>query len=564
MPRARAARAEAVTIETTLTPETIRRYESEGLWANRALIDLFDEIVARTPQRVAIVGPEGSRTTYAELHAQANRVAAGFARRGIGAGDVVSLQLPNWPQFVAVHLACARLGAITNPLLPNYRAKELSWILAFARSKAVVITARYRGFDYLAMYREMRPRLPDLVDVFVVGPDCPDDMAPFEQLLAPVPEGTTLPVPARRDCNAVAFLAFTSGTESTPKGVIHSENTLMYGTLTMARLMHLTADDVVWTASPIGHGTAFEWGVRMALTIGGTLVLQDAWDAETAAAIIERERCTFTLAATPFASMLLDAPSVGKRDLSSFRIFGCAGAAIPQSLGQRMRSRIGVTLVGMWGMTECFVGSASPPDDRDEKLFETDGKAMPGAELAIFDETRTRRLPPGEVGELATRGPHVALGYFRDPERTRDTFSPEGWLFSNDLATIDAEGYIRLVGRKKDIINRGGLKISAREVEEMLLRDERIASIAVVGVPDARLGEKSCAFVVPRGDTPIRLAELVARLERHGVAKYKLPEYLVLLPEMPMTASGKIQKFMLREAFTSGRHPVERAPSAGA
>jgi non-ribosomal peptide synthetase component E (peptide arylation enzyme) len=228
-----------------------------------------------------------------------------------------------------------------------------------------------------------------------------------------------------------------------------------------------------------------------------------------------------------------------------------------------MREKFGVTLIGMWGMTECFVGSAAPPDDRDEKLFETDGKAMPGAELAIFDETRTRQLPPGEVGELATRGPHVALGYFRDPQRTRDTFSPEGWLFSNDLATIDAEGYIRLVGRKKDIINRGGLKISAREIEEMLLRDERIASIAIVGVPDARLGEKTCAFVVPRGGAQIRLVELVDRLEGKGVAKYKLPEYLVALPEMPMTASGKIQKFMLRDGFTAGQYAAERAPSAG-
>lgn len=549
-------------LDTVLTPEIGRKYEADGRWANRALIEVFDEIVARTPERVAVAGPDGARMTYAQLSAHVENAAGNLAQRGIEADDVISLQLPNWPEFVVMHLAASRLGAVTNPLLPNYRSKELSWILRFARSKAVVIPARFRGFDYIGMYREMLPRLPDLRDVYVIGPDCPGDLTPFAQLLKTVPSARRPAKPARRDCNKVAFLAFTSGTESTPKGVAHSENTMMYGTFTMARLMGLTADDVVWTASPIGHGTAFEWGLRQALTIGGTLVLQDIWDVETALTLIERERCTFTLAATPFAAMLLESPSVDRHDLSSFRIFACAGAPIPQQLGVRVRRKIGCTLIGMWGMTECFVGSASPPGDSEQKLWETDGKAMPGSELAIFDDTRSRRLPPGEVGELATRGPHVSLGYLGDPQRTRETFSPEGWLFSNDLATIDADGYIRLVGRKKDVINRGGLKISAREVEELLLRHEQILSVAVVGVPDERLGEKSCAFVIPRGASKIALKQLVDYLEGQGVAKYKLPEYLAVVPEFPMTSSGKIQKFLLRDGFVNGKYPVEKAAPA--
>ena len=327
----------------------------------------------------------------------------------------------------------------------------------------------------------------------------------------------------------------------------------------MARLLGLTSEDVVWTASPLGHGTAFEWGMRQALVIGGTLALQDIWNVETALNIIERERCTFTLAATPFAAMLLESPEVDRHDLSSFRIFACAGAPIPQKLGEAFRQRIGCTLIGMWGMTECFVGSASPPDDRTEKLWETDGKAMPGAELAIFDATRSKQLPPGEVGELATRGPHVCLGYFNDPQRTRETFSADGWLFSNDLATIDTEGYIRLVGRKKDMINRGGLKVSAREVEELLLQHGNIVAVALVAVPDDRLGEKGCAFVVPRDNAQLTLPQLVRHLEDQGVAKYKLPEYLVVLHEFPMTASGKIQKFKLREDFVNGKYASQRS-----
>jgi non-ribosomal peptide synthetase component E (peptide arylation enzyme) len=187
---------------------------------------------------------------------------------------------------------------------------------------------------------------------------------------------------------------------------------------------------------------------------------------------------------------------------------------------------------------------------------------MPGAELAIFDSTRSRQLPPGEVGELATRGPHVCLGYFNDPQRTHDSFSKDGWLFSNDLATMDDEGYIKIVGRKKDVINRGGLKVSVREVEDLLLRQENVLSVAVVAVPDSRLGEKSCAFVVPRADTQPTLKQLVGYLECKGIAKYKLPEYLVVVSELPMTASGKIQKFQLRDDFLQGKYQYEKSATA--
>lgn len=532
----------------------IRERAAEPTWPNRSLIEVFDEVVGRTPDKVAIVAPDGGRMTYAEVAAKVARIAGNLAAAGVQARDVISLQLPNWPEFVLVHLAATRLGAVTNPLLPNYRSKELSYILKFASSKVAVIPATFRGFDYPGMYAELKKELPDLRQIYVIGSDVADGMTPFARLLEePQPHIRTAP-PAPPDYNEMTLLAFTSGTESTPKGVMHSHNTLMYGTATMARLLGLTSGDVVWTASPLGHGTAFEWGMRQALVIGGTLALQDIWNAENALKIIERARCTFTLAATPFAAMLLESPEVDRHDLSSFRIFACAGAPIPQKLGEAFRQRIGCTLIGMWGMTECFVGSASPPDDRTEKLWETDGKAMPGAELAIFDATRSKQLPPGEVGELATRGPHVCLGYFNDPQRTRETFSDDGWLFSNDLATRDAEGYIRLVGRKKDMINRGGLKVSAREVEELLLQHGSIVAVALVGVPDDRLGEKGCAFVVPRDNAQLTLPLLVRYLEDQGVAKYKLPEYLVVLPEFPMTASGKIQKFKLREDFVNGKY----------
>ncbi len=569
-----------LTFDRPLSPEIAQRYKREGYWIGKNLIEYFDAAVARHPDKTAIVaGVE--RLTYSQLATEVNRVAYHLQLLGIGAGDVVSVQLYNTPEFVMIHLAASRLGAITNPLLHNYRASELTYILGLAKSKIAIIPQLYRKFDYPAMYAGMWPQLPALEHVFVLGGPGHKGMRPFDALRAPVPvaarkerqdavrragvgEGTgnsaATPEPqvptAPTTGDDITALIFTSGTESKPKGVMHSHDTQMYGTLWMAKLLGLTCDDIVWAPSPISHGTGFQWGVREAITLGATLVLQDIWNPDEALKLIARERCTFTLGATPFAAMLMESPLIGSLDLSSFRLFACAGAAIPHQLGVDMRQKIGCTLIGMWGMTECFVGSASAPDAPDDKLWGTDGCAMPGGELAIFDETRSKTLPAGEVGELAARGPFVALGYFGDPQRSRETFTPEGWLFSNDLATIDADGYIRLVGRKKEIVNRGGLKISVRQMEDYLVGHPKILSVAIVGVPDRLLGEKSCACIVPRGDQAITLQEITDFLEARQVAKYKFPEYLVILPEMPTTPSGKIQKFVLRDNFVKGFYAV--------
>lgn len=532
------------------------RYRAEGLWEGRTILDHFDAAVAARPAATAVVSPDGRRLSFAELDAESRRVAAHFASLGLQRGDVVSVQLPNRAEFVVVHLAATRLGAVTNPLLPIYRENELSYILRFARTAIAVIPGHYRNFDFPAMYAGMWPNLPDLKEIFVVAGEGVGRMRAYSELCEPSKGSLT---DLRFEGDEVSALVFTSGTESKPKGVMHSHNTMMYGTRFMPKVLGLTHEDVVWAPSPLGHGTGFLWGMRQALTLGSKLVLQDVWDPEEALRLIEAERCTFTLSATPFVKMLLDSPSAGKRDTSSFRLFACAGAPIPRHLGIEARERLGCLLVGMWGMTECFVGSASPVGDTEDRLWGTDGKAMPGGELAIFDETRTSVLPPGEIGELATRGPHVALGYFNDPERTKQAFSSEGWLFSSDLATLDTNGYMRVVGRKKDIINRGGLKISAREVEDLLLQNPVIREVAVVAIPDERLGEKSCAFVVPRGAEEPILADLVAFLEERGIAKYKLPEFLVVVPSFPMTPSGKVQKFLLRDGIASGRYSARTA-----
>lgn len=542
-------------METEASPTRSDRRLEEGQhrWSGKTIAHAFDEAVARTPDKTMLVAGD-IRWTYAEVAERADAVTRNLARLGVGRGDVISVQLLNCAEFALIYLAATRLGAVTNPLLPIYRAKELSYILSFAKTKVAFIPDVIRNFDYPVLYRELKSDLPDLEHICVVGADCPDDMMPFDSLLDPT--GGEVVAPSQPNGDDVTVLIFTSGTESTPKGVLHTHDTLMFGNVTGAELLKLTCDEVIWAVSPIGHATGLEWTLRQAIVLGATVVMQDVWDVEKALALIEREGCTFTTAATTFAAMLLDAPSLASRDLSSFRTFLCGGAAIPSTLGAAMRERVGCNLIPCWGMSECFAATMCRVDDPEAKRWGTDGRAMPGSEVAIFDETRTRQLAPGEVGEIATRGPHVSLGYFNDPERTADTFSPEGWLFSNDLGVLDEQGYLRVVGRKKDIINRGGLKISASEVEEMLIRHPAVRAAALVGVPDAKLGERSCACIVAAPGATVSLPDLVDMLKGQGVSNYKLPEYIALIDELPTTPTGKVQKFKLREDLVSGAMPM--------
>jgi non-ribosomal peptide synthetase component E (peptide arylation enzyme) len=525
-----------------------KRYVEQGWWRNQTLLDPFDAAVLRTPKKTAIVAPGGVRLDYAELGGLVNRAACGLASAGVRKGDVVSIQLPNCAEFVVVHLAATRLGAVTNPLLPTYRAKELRYILGFAHTKVVVIPSHHRNFDFTAMYGDLWPGLPELAAIYVVGGGGAKGMRSYNALYA---EGEVPPRETPQG-NDVTALMFTSGTEATPKGVVHTHNTMMYQTTQMATILQLTSDDVIWMPSPVGHGTGFQWGVRLATSLGATLVLQDMWEVDEALRLIEQERCTFVLSATPFVVMLLDSPALRQPRETSLRIFACAGAAIPPLMGEKARAKMGCTLIGMWGLTECFLASASPVTCPDEKLWTTDGCALPGVELAIFDDTRTHMLAPGEVGEVAVRGPNVSLGYFNDPERTASTFRSDGWLFSNDLATMDGDGFIRIVGRKKDIINRGGLKISSREIEELILDHPAVAQVALIALPDVRLGEKACACLVTRDGADVRFSELANYLSDRGLAKYKLPEFMVILDNLPMTPSGKVQKFRLRDDIIAG------------
>jgi cyclohexanecarboxylate-CoA ligase len=516
------------------------------------LTDYLDDAVERHPDKAAIVDynsmtAKTTTLTYRELRRTADRMAAGLATLGVRKGTIVACQLPNWWQFVALYLACVRLGAIINPLMPIFRQRELRYMLGFAEAEVMVVPRSFRGCDYPAMIAEIRPELPRLAHLLVIGGSGEDS---FERCLQERrwEEEVDLAALFARHApspNDPTQLLYTSGTTGEPKGVLHTSNTLLSILVKYEERLGLGDDDVIFMASPMGHQAGFMYGLMMGPMLGAKLVLQDIWNAAQAALLIQDEAVTYTMGSTPFLADLTDSPAVEHTDMSSLRTFVSSGAPIPSTLVQRATQRLGARIISAWGMSENGSVTTTVPGDPDDRIFGTDGVALPGIEVRVVDRDGAV-VETGKEGRLQCRGISMFIGYFRRPELSQPT--PDGWFDTGDLARMSADGYIRITGRAKDIIIRGGENIPVVEIENLLYRHPAIRQVAIVGVPDPRLGERACAFVVLRESASFDFDEMVAYLEKQQLARQYFPEYLEIIPQMPMTVSGKIQKYQLRES----------------
>jgi acyl-CoA synthetase (AMP-forming)/AMP-acid ligase II len=509
-------------------------YERAGLWDGSTLVGRVAGWAASDPDRLAVVDGRG-RHTVGEVLGRARRVAGHLRAHGVEPGTVVSVQLPNRVEAVVTAVAIQLVGAVVNPLLPNYRARELEHVCTRARPRAIVTPALHRGFDHRGLVDEVRRTTGVAPHHVVVDGDAGSGDAAFTDAEVAVPVAVTEP-----DAAAVSELIFTSGTEATPKAIMHTEQTANFSVRVAYDDLGLGPHDVVWMPSPVGHSTGFNYGLRFALYHGLPLVLQDGWDGDEAVALIRREGCSYTLAATTFLQDLVGAATRAGVCLDGLRCFGCGGAPVPPDLVTAAAER-GIGVLRLYGSTEVLVGTWNRPDSPVAKRTHTDGVAMSHVELEVRAEDGSV-CAPGEPGELFVRGPDTCVGFFDDPERTAATFDAEGWLRSGDLVTIDGDGYLTVVGRKKEIIIRGGLNIAPREIEELLVAFPEVERAAVVGLPDDRLGERSCACVVLHAGASLDLEVAVARLRDGGLAAYKLPERLEVLDALPTTASGKVQK----------------------
>ncbi len=533
-----------MTFETRLTPEMITRYTKAGYWGNETFYDLLSAGVAAHPEREAIVDPK-RRLSYRELKDGVDRTAAFLKAKGIGRGDVVTIQLPNWIEFCFAFFALELLGAVANKISPDFRSSEVNYILRFSKSRAYVCSRGFKGFDYPGMVRELMPQLPDLHFICVV-----DDEADTESTVSLAAAlKTTPPLPdserVHMDANEIYRMAFTSGTTGNPKCVLHSFNTTVAACELLDRDMETTEDDVFLIYLPIG----LNWGFLIlveALLRGARVVLLDRFSGKAALELIQREKVTFIASAPASLIAMLNEPDLEKYDVSSLRVVITGGASCPVETLRDFQRRMSGHLIELYGMLETGYHTYTRLTDDPEKVNGTIGRCVEGMGLRLLDQAG-HDVPRGQEGEIACQGPGVHLGYHNNPRANAEAFTEDGWFRTGDLGTVaDDANNVRIVGRLKEIINRGGKKFFPREVEEILYTHPKVLHAAMVGISDPRLGERNCLCVVPKRGAQVALEEFSDFL-RGQVATYKLPERLEVFDELPFTPSGKIQRFMLQK-----------------
>ncbi|HFV5925575.1 TPA: medium-chain fatty-acid--CoA ligase [Escherichia coli] len=533
-------------MKVTLTFNEQRRaaYRQQGLWGDASLADYWQQTARAMPDKIAVVDNHGASYTYSALDHAASCLANWMLAKGIESGDRIAFQLPGWCEFTVIYLACLKIGAVSVPLLPSWREAELVWVLNKCQAKmffAPTLFKQTRPVDLILPLQNQLPQLQQLVGVDKLAPAT--SALSLSQIIA---DNTPLTTAITVHGDELAAVLFTSGTEGLPKGVMLTHNNILASERAYCARLNLTWQDVFMMPAPLGHATGFLHGVTAPFLIGARSVLLDIFTPDACLALLEQQRCTCMLGATPFVYDLLNLLEKQPADLSALRFFLCGGTTIPKKVARECQQR-GIKLLSVYGSTESSPHAVVNLDDPLSRFMHTDGYAAAGVEIKVVDDAR-KTLPPGCEGEEASRGPNVFMGYFDEPELTARALDEEGWYYSGDLCCMDEAGYIKITGRKKDIIVRGGENISSREVEDILLQHPKIHDACVVAMPDERLGERSCAYVVLKAPHhSLSLEEVVAFFSRKRVAKYKYPEHIVVIEKLPRTASGKIQKLLLRK-----------------
>ncbi|MGA3903331.1 medium-chain fatty-acid--CoA ligase [Escherichia coli] len=533
-------------MKVTLTFNEQRRaaYRQQGLWGDASLADYWQQTARAMPDKIAVVDNHGASYTYSALDHAASCLANWMLAKGIESGNRIAFQLPGWCEFTVIYLACLKIGAVSVPLLPSWREAELVWVLNKCQAKmffAPTLFKQTRPVDLILPLQNQLPQLQQIVGVDKLAPAT--SSLSLSQIIA---DNTPLTTAITTHGDELAAVLFTSGTEGLPKGVMLTHNNILASERAYCARLNLTWQDVFMMPAPLGHATGFLHGVTAPFLIGARSVLLDIFTPDACLALLEQQRCTCILGATPFVYDLLNLLEKQPADLSALRFFLCGGTTIPKKVARECQQR-GIKLLSVYGSTESSPHAVVNLDDPLSRFMHTDGYAAAGVEIKVVDDAR-KTLPPGCEGEEASRGPNVFMGYFDEPELTARALDEEGWYYSGDLCRMDEAGYIKITGRKKDIIVRGGENISSREVEDILLQHPKIHDACVVAMPDERLGERSCAYVVLKAPHhSLSLEEVVAFFSRKRVAKYKYPEHIVVIEKLPRTASGKIQKFLLRK-----------------
>jgi 2,3-dihydroxybenzoate-AMP ligase len=514
-----------------------RRYQELGYWTGETL-GAWPPGTPGRGARTALITPDRS-LTFDELDLAADRMAAGLRARGLRAGERVVVQLPNTAEFVVLSLALFRLGALPVFALPAHREAEITHLVDTAEAAVYVCPSESVDGDYGRLAKEVATRCATVREVLVAG-----GSGAFAALDAVDAEPVELPAPAPLD---PALFLLSGGTTGRPKLIPRTHADYTYQLRESARLCGFGPDSRYLAALPVAHNFALACpGVLGVLRLGGTAVLAPAPTPDVCFPLVEQTRATATSLVPPLLRLWLDAAEWDDSDLSSLRLVQVGGAKLDAGTARQVPTALGCTLQQVYGMAEGLL-NFTRLDDPSDVVCGTQGRPLSPADEILVLRQDGRSAAPGEPGELLTRGPYTLRGYYRAPDHNRMSFTEDGYYRTGDLVTRTADGNLEVVGRVSDVVNRGGEKVPAQELEEHLLADDRVAAAAVIALPDELMGECTCACIVP-GDIadPPTLREVQATLRARGIAAYKLPDRLVVRAALPLTGVGKVDKKALR------------------
>lgn len=520
-------------------------YYEKGYWSNQTIADVWNERCKEFADRTYVQDDFGCSLTYAQVDEKASRLARWLREVGVKNGDVVSFQIPKWSEFCIIYVACLKVGAVMHPLAVSLNALDLDFVINQVEAAVYICPTFFHKTDYELQYDQFKNNAKSLRAVMLVDKEFPAHDKSIPTLSSVLETQSPLYEPSPAQADDVACILSTSGTTGKPKAALFTHNTILFSERQYSSVLHMSETDTVWMPSPLNHATGFYHGLISTMLFGGRAVLQSKFSAKEAVSLINREQCTWSHGATPFIHDILNYLDETGEKLPSMRFYLCGGAPVPSQLIERAAEH-GILLCESYGSTESCPHVYVPL----EKCLEWDGRfsGIPyeGIEVRVVDERR-REVPLGIQGEEASRGPNVFVGYLNDEERTAEALDDEGWFYSGDLCTIDEEDRIRINGRKKEIIIRGGENISVREVDEGVMGWDQICDQATVGMPDERLGERICLFAVrsPEVQRELCLTDLTKYLVEKGIAKRIWPERIEEIDAIPRTATGKVKRFEL-------------------
>ncbi len=525
-------------------------YEEQGYWKSETLLNRFNDSVSKYGDKEFVSDDHGMRYTYAQLSAKADALAAYLEKCGIRAEDVVSFQIPPRSEFVITFFACLKIGAIPAPLGLCFVDDELKGLLSMLGSRLHLSAAAYRASNRIEMMRIIKEELPLLRGlVFVCDSENEKNALPhtsrdFAEIIVSdeVPEKSS---PAKAD--DIALILCTSGTTKGCKAVMFTHNTIIYSEEIFNKTLGLTAGDSIFMPAPLSHATGLHHGIISPMLNGGRLVLEERFNCAEAVRIMNREKCTYSMGATPFIYDLLKQLEESGGTLPFLRFYICGGAPVPKELVQRAWSEFGLIVCECYGSTESVPHICVRPEECLVNEGKWSGRTMGAIEVRVVDKDR-QPVPPGVIGEEASRGPNVFVGYLNAPQLTDAALDDDGWFYSGDLCISDENGNIKIVGREKDIIVRGGENLNSNDINENLEGCPGVIDHTVIGMPDARLGERICAFVVLSDGTEVLTKEdLILWLQSKKVHKRHWPERVEIIDRIPRTESGKVKKNLLAE-----------------